>query len=248
VTRKIALLMIITALVFSWMPLAASVRAQNQPQDMTQDTAQRRTLTVTGTGQASGSPDVAFVELGTEVRNEDVGAAVNTANTSMQAVTTALQSAGIAPDDIQTTQFSVRQETPPSPTGGTASAAQTFVVTNTVRIKVRDIGQISDVIQAGLDAGANRVFGLNFGLEDPATLQTEARQRAVDDAQARAEELAAAFGMTLGQPVQINEGGAGGPSPVAQMAAVGGAGGVPISQGQLSVTVQITVTYELLPQ
>jgi hypothetical protein len=217
-----------------------------------------RTLSVSGIGRASGSPDVANLELGVEIRNADVGAAVSEANSTMQAVTDALQEAGIAPEDIQTTQFNVRQEQQrpveaPASSGAASSGISNqppseFVVRNIVRITLRDLDRISDIIQTGLDAGANNVYGLNFGLENPDELQATARQSAIENAQMKAQALADGFGMSLGAPVAISEGGAR-PGPVAETTAfdVGGAGGPPISQGELTVTVQVSVTYELLP-
>lgn len=241
--RNMLALLLTAALVVTLTPLATA-RAQDGPQEDT-DT---RTVSVNGIGQASGTPDIANLEIGVEIRNPDIGAAVSDANNTMEAVTAALVEAGIVQEDIQTTQFNVRQEQrgPAPMEAQTESPEQVFVVRNIVRVTIRDLDQISSIIQTGLDAGANNVFGLNFGLENPDELQRTARQNAIADAQMRAEALADGFGMTLGDPVAISEGGAQ-PRPVAERAAIGGAGGPPISQGELTVSVQIAVTYELLP-
>ncbi len=202
------------------------------------------TIAVTGSGTASGSPDIAFVQLGVEIQNADVGAAVQQANTTMQQVTDVLTAQGIAAADIQTTQFDVRQNQQPNPNGQPGPTV--FVVTNTVQITVRNLGTISSVLQSALNAGANNVYGLTFGLSDSAALESQARAAAVEDAHAKAQELADAFGVTLGDPVSINEQAGGGP-PVAASFAMGGGGGPSISQGQLSVTIQLDVTYSITP-
>lgn len=207
----------------------------------------QRTISVTGTGTASGSPDIAFIELGVEIRDADIGAAVDQSNAAMEAVNAALGDLGIPAEDIQTTQFNVWQDQPIDPTTGMPSDQFNYVVTNIVRIRVSQIDQISDVIQTALDAGANRVFGLSFGLDDPASLEATARDQAVADARARAEALAAAFGVALGNPVSITEGFLSGPGPVFAMAEGLGGGGPPISGGQLSVQIQVTVTFEIAP-
>jgi uncharacterized protein len=205
--------------------------------------AQPHTITVSGSGTASGTPDIAFVQVGVEIHNADVGTAVQQANDAMQKVNAALTAEGIAAQDIQTTQFNVRQDQQPAQNG--QPAATTFVVTNIVQVKVHDLTTISTVIQSALDAGANNVYGLNFGLNDSAALESQARSAAVDNAHAKAQELADAFGVTLGAPISISEQSGGNPPVAASFAMANGGGGPSISQGQLSVTVQLNVTYSI---
>jgi hypothetical protein len=185
--------------------------------------------------------------LGVEIRDADIGAAVEQSNAAMQAVIAALGDLGIPPEDIQTTQFNVWQDQPVDPATGMPTEEFTYVVTNIVRIRVSQIDQISDVIQTSLDAGANRVFGLTFGLDDPAALEATARDQAVADARVRAEALAAAFGVTLGNPISITEGFLNTPGPLFAAAEGLGGGGPSISGGQLSVQIQVTVTFEIAP-
>lgn len=259
--------------------LAAAALAVTASSGETPATAQEppetdipRTISVSGVGTANGTPDIAFIEIGVEIRNQDISAAVNEGNSTMQAVVDALIAQGIAEEDIQTSQFNVWQEesrppdmvvppampetsdmaeTPPAsdtPVPAPAQSQFTYVVTNTVRVRVAAIDQISAVIQTGLDAGANRVYGLSFGLDDPVALENEAREAAVADARARAEALAAAFGVQLGDPIQISEGMfGGGPQPLAFDAAGSVASGPVIREGQLTVSVQVNVVFALLP-
>lgn len=135
----------------------------------------------------------------------------------------------------------------PQPLGAEgAQPPMRYVVNNMVEVKVRDLDQISAVLQAALDAGANNVYGLTFGLDDAAALEAEARTLAVEDARARAEALAGAFGLEVGDPISIREGADTGISPRIMEAGFGGAGPV-ISEGQLSVSMQVTVTFEIAP-
>ncbi len=206
-----------------------------------------RTITVTGTGSASGTPDIAVVQLGVELRSIDLGEALASVNATMDAVIAALEAQGIAREDIQTANFSVYQDYGVQPLDTQATSELRFVVSNIVSVKVRDLSQVSAVIQAALDAGANNVHGLNFGLDDPDALESEARALAVADAQARAQALADAFGVTLGAPLRIEEGVSGAiPVPrVATMEAAVGSAAPVISEGQLSVTMQVTVVFEI---
>lgn len=207
-------------------------------------------ITVSGTGEATGSPDVAFVELGVEVRNPDVGRAVDEANQVAAGILANIIDVGVPEEDIQTVNFNVFRQEARDPQTGQISDRTVFVVSNTVRVKVSDLDLVSEVIGAGLDAGANTVQGLRFGVEDPTALQEEARRKAVQDAQARAEQIAEELGVTVGKPVAVQEGGVAIPQlrqavALEAFAADTAASAPPISEGQLSVTVGVSVTFEI---
>jgi hypothetical protein len=242
--RALAAFGVVLAVLLGLMPgIARSVSAQ--------DSAEPRTLEVTGSGSASGTPDIAHVEMGIELTDADIGETVNQVNRITGQIVSALQEAGIAPEHIQTTRFSVY----PGPYGGPygaemgSDAPPTYTVSNVVRVTVQDIGQVSAVIETALNAGANRVYNLLFGLSDPSALVEEARLAAVDEARANGEALAAAFGVTLGEPLHIREGsGAGVPLwESARLATGGGMGGPIINEGELSVSVQVQVVFALQP-
>ena len=205
-----------------------------------------RTLSVSGTGLAYLTPDIAHISIGVHTENKDAAEAVASNNELSQKVADALNSFKIDPKDIQTTNFSIypRQDYDQSgkPTG------ITFVVDNTVYVTLRDIEQIGDVLDAAVKAGANSINGIQFDVEDKTAALSDARNAAVTDAQAQAEELAKAAGVELG-PVQsistINNY----PVPLADtrmsVAIESAAQSVPVSPGQMTVTVQVNMVYQI---
>jgi len=208
------------------------------------------TIVVTGLGEAYGEPDVANVSLGVSITNADVGQAVSQANQTMADITKALGEVGIDPKDIQTTNYNVWPQTKTDPQTGESTGTTIYHVDSSLQVKVRKIDQAGQVIQKGLDAGANSVNGLSFGINDPKPLESQARTAAIDDARQRAGELADALGVKLGDPIQVSESSSGGPVTrgLSAEAAQGlGGGAVPISTGQLSVSVQVNVTFQLTP-
>ncbi len=205
-------------------------------------------ISVSGIGEASGAPDVAYVQLGINVVNADVGRAVTEANNTMTKVRDAVVAAGVDTKDLQTLSFSVWPEDRYDPQTGQPTGERVYHVENMLRITVRDINQVSTVIEAGLDAGANNVYGLNFGIDDTSALEAEARTEAVADARARAEQLAQALGVKLGDPIVVSE--VYGAVPVLRMPydipdAGGFGGGVPVEQGELAVTAQVYITFSI---
>ncbi len=221
---------------------AATAQASSKPPE--------HTIVVTGQGEAYGEPDVANVSLGVSITNADVGQAVSEANQTMADITKALGEVGIDPKDIQTTNYNVWPQTKTDPQTGQPTGTTIYHVDSSLQVKVRKIDQAGRVIQKGLDAGANSVNGLSFGINDPKPLESQARTAAIDDARQRAGELADALGVKLGDPIQVSETTSGVPQPRALSAEAAqglGGGAVPISTGQLSVSVQVNVTFQLVP-
>lgn len=202
-------------------------------------------LTVDGYGQAYGAPDTAYVQLGVQVTNEDVIAAYNQTNETIETVINALVEAGIARADIQTSGLSMYQDTPYNPTTGMPGETTVYYANNSISITVRDISTVGEVISTGVAAGANNINGLSFGISDTSALEQQAREAAVADARARAANLAELTGVTLGDPIVIVESTSGysGPQPYGRGAAV--MQDASIAEGQLSVGVQVRVTFAL---
>ncbi|MCC7207832.1 MAG: SIMPL domain-containing protein [Anaerolineae bacterium] len=219
------------------MQAAAPARAQDS------GTPDRRTITVNGVGTVSISPDTAYIRVGVDVVNAALSEALSSARTGMEAVMAALTGAGIAPEDIQTDQYTVFREDRFEPT--TNTSANVFRVINIVRVTVRNVDQVADVLNAAVDAGANAINSVEFGVADVRPTESSARTLALDDARARAAELAAAVGGTLGEVLTIQE--TGGFVPFDQFArGMGGGGGAgPVSPGSLQVSVSLVVTFAL---
>lgn len=206
-------------------------------------------VTVVGYGRASGVPDISTIQLGVNIMDEDVGGAVAEANRVIERVKAAVMAKGIAEEDIQTTNYSVWPEDRYDPETGFPSNQRVFRVDGMLSIKVREVDSIGDVLTAALEAGANNVNGISFGIEDTAQLEVEARAKALDNARERAQQLAQSLGVSLGNVLSISEGVVS-PAPYYGAEAgfgLGGGGGAPVSPGQTMVSIQVQVSFELVP-
>jgi uncharacterized protein len=207
-------------------------------------------ITVAGTGQVAGSPDIAHIVIGIETQGKDVKKAIADNNTQMTALLTALKTAGIAAKDIQTMNYSVSVENPQVSAGQTGSTetpvAVIYHISNQVNVTVRDITKLSDVLDDAVSSGANSIYGVSFDVSDPSKLEDQARAKAVADAKSRAEKLAQLEGLTLGNVITVSETSAN-PIPLyANAYAMGkGGGGAPIESGSIMVTVTLQVTYAI---
>jgi len=202
-------------------------------------------ITVTGYGEAAGSPDVAYLQLGLDISQEDLSAAVAEATGGMDSIIAALSELGIAAEDMQTLNFNVWSDEPYDPQTGMPGGQRIYRVNNILRVTVRDTSLVQTIIDAAIAAGANNIYGLNFGIDDPAALEGEARLQAIADARARAGQIAQAIGVSLGEPIIVTEGSDGYYGPVMEAArGLGGGGG--IQEGQLTVNVQLQVTFAIV--
>lgn len=205
-----------------------------------------RTIQVTGVGIAFGTPDMATVEVGVDIRDADFGTAFDTANATMTTVLAQVSDLGIAPEDIQTTSINVWFEDEYNPQNGMPTGERIYHVTQSMRIVVRDIDMISSAITTAVDSGANQIFGLNFSFSDTESLETSARETAVGNARAKAEHLAELMGVELGDVVSVVDFGANGfPRPMGGGMAFDMVESMNVSPGQLSVTANIQVTFAI---
>ena len=210
-----------------------------------------RTITVVGEGQITIKPDMAQTNIGVEVIAPSVKEASTQAADTMTAVLAALQEQGIAERDIQTAGYNVWVERPYSPEG---IPSETFLyhMGNNVMVTIRDLDRIGPILDAAIEAGANNIYGVTFNVADPSSLKSQAREKATDDALAKAQALAALNQTDLGQVLSVSEiiGGNGGYYPGGSNPFFGGAealggGGGPIVPGELNMTVQLQVTFAI---
>ena len=208
-----------------------------------------RKIHVTGSGSVVGEPDIATLNLGVSVEKKTVAAAREAAAVAMTAVIDALKASGIAENDIQTERFSIYPQYDYTENG---RVLRGYSVNNTVSAKVRELETLSGVIDAAAEAGGDIVVvnAIQFMIEDTTPLQTQARGLAVKDAEAKAQTLADASGVTLGKPVTITETSHAASPPIAfareaAFAEDSALSSTPIEAGELTVTVNITIVYEI---
>ncbi len=205
-------------------------------------------ITVSGTGDAYGAPDVAYVNLGVDVSDADLSKALDSGNKTMAAIVAALTDVGVDPKDIQTASYNVYPQQQTDPQTGQPTGKTTYEVQSSVNVTVRDMSKAGAVMQAGLNAGANTVNGLSFGIADMSALEAQARKIAAADAKDRAQQLADAFGVKLGDVISVSETLGNTPIPVYRTEAMSAAAPVAAPQingGQLNVNVQVEVTFAI---
>lgn len=206
-----------------------------------------RTVSVNGTGKVTVSPDMASISVGVQTKHEDAEEAMAENNVLVQAIMDTMAEFGIAPEDIKTSNFSVYPRNEYDDNGKVVET--NFVVNNTVAVKVRDLSILGNVLGAVVESGANTVNGVNFDLSDREAAYADAMALAVENARDRAEILVNAAGEKLGDvqsiTTHISGGGVVYMERVAMDMALGGAAEVPISPGEMDLSVDVSIVYEI---
>lgn len=213
-----------------------------------------RTITVVGEGTVRIKPDIARASIGVETLGSSVKTATAESTKTMDAIIAALKKMGVQEKDIQTSGFSVWVDRGRTPEGELTGKA-TYQVSNMVNVTIRDLDKVGELLDAAIEAGANSIHGVSFGLDEPKKLQSEARKTAVTDALTKAQELATLHNAQVGAVVSVSEivGGGGGyyDSNFAALEMMyrggfGGGGAGTISPGELELSLRLQVVYELL--
>jgi uncharacterized protein len=202
-----------------------------------------RQVTVVGSGEARVAPDMATVQIGVETTAPTTGEALAQNSAQAQAIIDQLQQLGLEEKDLQTSGFNIYATY--AEDGRTITG---YTVSNTVSATIRDLARAGELLDSVVQAGANRVYGVSFGVSDPSAAQAQARDAALANARVRAEQLAQGSGGQLGAVLVVSE--SIGAAPVVPMPAMmdraeGMGGAAPIQAGEQLVSAAIQVTYEL---
>jgi len=201
-------------------------------------------ITITGEGRVEAAPDIATIMVGVSTSATTATEAMAGNSDSMARVLDRLKAAGLAARDLQTSGLNLgprmdysRDGQPPRLVGYDAS--------NTLMVRVRDLGALGGILDTVVSDGANTLNGLTFGLSDPEPLRDAARVRAVEEARRKAEMIAGAAGVRLGRVVELSEQ-ANRINPGMMMRdSMVAASPVPIAEGEVSYSVAVTITWEL---
>ncbi len=206
------------------------------------------TITLDGEGKVSGKPTLAQVDVGFFSEGRDVTQAQGENTRTVNAIIAGMKELGIAEADMQTSNYSI------SPKYDYKDGKQTVIgygVSQTMVVKVRDLGKAGAVLARAGELGANQVNGVQFTIDDPTSIRQEARKKAIADATRKAHELADALGVNIVRVTTFSE--SSGQPPTLPynyrgMDAAASASPAPIPEiqtGLLDVVSRVSVTFEI---
>jgi len=203
-------------------------------------------LVVSGNGESRATPDEARVRLGVTRQTASARDAQQAVNNVAQAILAAVTKMGVPKEDIQTSQLTL-QPVYSQGQPGMEPRIRAYQASNIITIRLTRLPMAGPVIDAGLEAGANRLDSLEFGLREDVAARSQALRLAVQEAQAKARVMADALGVRLVRVLEISEGGFNVRPPVFMESAMMARGGVetPVSPGQVGVSATVSIRYQI---
>ena len=204
--------------------------------------AAANTVTASGAGAAQAAPDTAEMSFGVTTMSPNAKSALDEASKGAEQIASAVKKQGVADEDIQTQDVSVYPQTVDQNGKQVITGYQASL---SVRVKVRDISKLGEIISAANAAGANDISGPTFTIDDPAPARAKAIEEAVADARKSAEAMAKAAGKSVGAVLSMSSSDAGINAMYSTSDMAGAAKAVPIEPGQLDITANVVVVFEL---
>jgi hypothetical protein len=215
--------------------------------------AEENRITVAGAGSVELEADIAYIYFGVSGRDATASAALDALSLKTDSVIAALRAYGVPGQDITTQNLDLRRTYRRE---GRRSIFTGYRASMTIKVETNETEEVGQIIDAGVDGGANAVRNVAFDVEDKRAAVNAALVEAMNNAEAKARTLAEAAGRTLGPALIIREGDTRAPRAINYGAvygsSTGSAGGgstaadLEIRPDTLDATARIQVTFELI--
>lgn len=219
-------------------------------------------ITVEGIGEVNSSPDVVNFSFSVEERADTFELAQQNSAKRMNAILDYLKEQEIEEKDVQATGYNVypryewvqevcQFDRPSCPQG--KNVLQGYEASQNVNVKIRDIEKAGEILSGVASLNVTNISGLQFTIDDDASLKEEAQKLAIQDAKERAKRLADELGVDLKDVVSFYENNGGYPEPYMEKSVMmsdsangfGGSVAPQLPTGENTITSRVSVTYEI---
>jgi len=207
-----------------------------------------RTITVTGDGEVTATPDIAYLYLGVVADKPTTVEAQSANATAINNVIAAIKKEGIKDEDIKTTDYSINPRYDYDKNTG-AGTLVGYTVSNTLKVTVKDISKVGQILDTAVKSGVNISNSISFGISDYDKYYNMALLKALSDAQSKAQAISGFLGIKLTTPVKVTENPIGIPydNPVplnAKMSSSDSLASTSIQAGTYKVKANVSLVYQ----
>ena len=228
-----------------WLAAAPAPAAEPMP----------RTISTTGDAVVNVVPDEVIVGLGVETFAAKLEGSKKLNDERAARLVKAIKAAGVEERHIRTDtlQLEIRYRS-----NRPSEGIDGYYARRSYSVTLKDPKRIEDLLDSALNSGANQILGIDYRSSELRKHRDAARKMAIKAAREKAEALSAELNARIGAPRTISEGSAGyapwaGRYNLAQNsiqdmggAAAEGAEATPF--GQIAITAQVSVTFDLSPR
>lgn len=201
------------------------------------------TVDVSGEGVVNVVPDEVTISIRVENTGENTQALKKQNDEIISEVLKFLKKMKIADKDVRTEYMNLTKNYDYN------SKTYTFAANQSLSVKLRDLSKYEQVVNGLIETGINRIDGILFSSSNIKDLESQARKKAVENAQMKAKEYASVLNQTVGKAVSISEfRDSNGPQPMYKVMAMessSDSGGQTISPGEMEIRTSVNVRFLL---
>jgi len=212
----------------------------------------QNTINVSETGTVYAVPDVALVTFSTITQESTIDSALQKNSDKTNGIIDFLKRQGIQEADMTVVDFNIYPQyewqtkgvdLTVYPMGKRVIVA--YQAVESIEVKMRQTDLIGRNIQGSVEAGASQVSGLRFVIDKEDDLTKQAREQAITDAKAKAQEIATKMGVKLGAPVSFAESSFVPVYSATDKATAGTGSNLQIVVGENKIEVTVNISYEI---
>lgn len=158
--------------------------------------AEPNTIAVSGMAEQEVAPDMAYIDVGINVRADDAETARTQEAQIASQIRRALLGLAITDNDLQNTSYYLYQEYKVDRNG--VRTTDKYVLDSSIKVTVKDLDKLSQVIDNVVEAGATNISNITYALSTQNIIQRQLLATAVENARDKAAVVANAGSRTLG--------------------------------------------------
>lgn len=158
--------------------------------------AEPNTIAVSGMAEQEVAPDMAYIDVGINVRADDAETARTQEAQIASQIRRALLGLAITDNDLQNTSYYLYQEYKVDRSG--VRTADKYVLDSSIKVTVKDLDKLSQIIDNVVEAGATNISNITYALSTQNIIQRQLLATAVENARDKAAVVANAGSRTLG--------------------------------------------------
>lgn len=229
---------------------AVSGLLTDTPRAYADEAVQRNVINVTGSGDISIKPDIAYLSIGVEAQAATAQEAQKAVAAQIAKITNLLKNTWkIEAGDIQTSGFYVQPNYIYNEKEG--QKLKGYNASHTLQVKYRQLDKIGQLLDEASKSGANRIDNVRFTVENPDQYQEQVINKALANAELKAGIIAKGVKRQLGAVISVSQNGISSAPMYEQSyltmakSSASQAADTSVEAGEIKVNTSLNVQYEL---
>ena len=156
-------------------------------------------ISVSGEGKIKAIPDQVFISIAVETKGTNATDVKKQNDATIEKVLQFITKFKVPKSDVQTKSISL------NPQYDYEKKKRNYNATQTIEILLKNITQYDGFMEGLVDAGINKINGIEFKTSKLIEYQSEARKLAMKEAKLKAEDYVSVLGQKVGKAITITD-------------------------------------------